>query len=179
MVEDRLESIEEELEEVAELPELKAIWCHWQAEWPDVANHPTCAVLIKQAVRRVKLATPVQPEMSSKEQLKDLLKQIEELKASQPAAVAAAQPPVRRSTCKYELLKTDVTWSTIPQVHAIMHIISAHAKPGDVLDEADIIQMMEANVAVLQTRQGGEKIWKYYKGDHDRGLTAHGNLRKV
>ena len=96
MVEDRLESIEEELEEVAELPELKAIWCHWQAEWPDVANHPTCAVLIKQAVRRVKLATPVQPEMSSKEQLKDLLTAViaQTQASAQTAAQAAAQQQV-------------------------------------------------------------------------------------
>jgi hypothetical protein len=179
MVEDRLDSIEEELEEVESFPELKAIWCHWQAEWPDVANDPTCATLIKGAVRRIKLSTPAQPEVSQVEQLEELLKQVQELRANQPVAAPMAQPPVKRSSCKYELLKTDVTWSTIPQVHAIMHIISAHAKPGDVLEEADIIQMMEANVAVLQTRQGGEKIWKYYKGDHDRGLTAHGNLRKV
>jgi hypothetical protein len=72
-----------------------------------------------------------------------------------------------------------VAWSTKPQVHAIARILEAHAKVGDVLDEAAIVEMMEANVKVLDTRQGGKRIWDYYKGNHAEGLTAHGNVEKV
>ena len=73
----------------------------------------------------------------------------------------------------------EAEWSTKPQVHAILQILGAHAKPGDVLDEADIVKMMVENEHVLQTRQGGKRIWDYYKGDHAEGLMAHGNVERI
>jgi surface antigen len=86
---------------------------------------------------------------------------------------------VVRSSKRYKLLKFDVSWTTKRQVHVIAAILEAHAKVGDVLDESEIIEMMEANVAALETRQGGAKVWKYYKGNSDDGLMAHGNIEVV
>jgi hypothetical protein len=60
-----------------------------------------------------------------------------------------------------------------------MAILSAHVEVGDVLDESTIVEAMEANVAVLETRQGGKRIWDYYKGNHAEGLRAHGNVEVV
>lgn len=106
-----------------------------------------------------------------------MLQELQELRARQ--AVAAPATKAARVSRKYRLLKTDVSWSTKPQVHAVMAIIAAHAAPGAVLDESDIVEMMEANVAVLNTRQGGKRIWDYYKGGHNEGLLAHGNVEKI
>ncbi len=86
---------------------------------------------------------------------------------------------VPRAGRKYKLLKKDVSWTTKPQVHAIMAILSAHMEEGETVDEADIIEMMVANEAVLRTRQGGKRIWNYYKGDHTEGLMAHGNVERI
>ena len=94
--------------------------------------------------------------------------------------VAVVQAP--RVMKKYKLLSKDVGWAgetARSQIHAVMAIISAHAEVGDVLDEADIVRMMEANVRVLDTVQPPKRIWDYYKGRHYRGLIAHGNLEEV
>ncbi len=80
---------------------------------------------------------------------------------------------------KYQLLNAEVTWTGKPQVHAVMHIISAHARPGDVLDEEEIVNMMIANESILDTKQGGKRIWDYYKGEHNQGLVAHGNMKRL
>jgi hypothetical protein len=93
--------------------------------------------------------------------------------------VQAPRQPVVRGGKRYKLLSTDVSWSTKPQVGAIAAILAAHAKVGDVLQEDHIIQMMEANVEVLQTRQGGKRVWKYYRGSHAEGLEMHGNIEQV
>jgi hypothetical protein len=60
-----------------------------------------------------------------------------------------------------------------------MAILSAHVEVGGVLDESTIVEAMEANVGVLQTRQGGKRIWKYYRGRHAEGLEMHGNIEEV
>ena len=52
-------------------------------------------------------------------------------------------------------------------------------KVGDVLDEATIVQACITNEHVLQTRQGGARIFAYYKGNHAEGLMMHGNLEVV
>lgn len=101
-----------------------------------------------------------------------------------PAAVvlptrAPSATPVRRLAKKYKLLKTDVSWTNKPQVHAVMSILTAHLEVGDVVAEDEIVKMMIANEAVLATRQGGKKIWDYYKGTHNDGLIAHGNVEVV
>lgn len=106
-----------------------------------------------------------------------LLAQIAELKQSlTKSAPKAAKPRVDR---QYKLLKTDVSWSTKPQVHALMRILAAHVEVGETVYESQIVQMMEENVAVLATRQGGKRIWDYYKGTSNDGLEAHGNVQKL
>lgn len=86
---------------------------------------------------------------------------------------------VARTSRQYKLLKDDVSWSTKPQVHAVMRILMAHMSVGEVVDEADIVRMMEQNEGVLATTQGGRRIWDYYKGNNAEGLQAHGNVERI
>ena len=96
-----------------------------------------------------------------------------------PAQATAPVIPQRRVSKKYRLLKTDVSWTSIPQVHAVMAILVAHVDVGDVVEESEIVKMMVANEATLATRQGGKRIWDYYKGSTGNGLIAHGNIEVV
>jgi hypothetical protein len=96
-----------------------------------------------------------------------------------PTNTPATKPPVSRVSKKYKLLKTDVSWTTKPQVHTLMAILTAHIEVGDVVDESEIVKMMIANEDALATRQGGKRIWDYYKGTHNDGLIAHGNVEVV
>lgn len=167
---DRMKSIVEELQEVQTMAELKAIHC-MGGEYADaVFTAP-----FKQAVKRLRPLNIVveTPTLSKLEQLEQ---ELAILTASYP------KPPVQRiprAGNKYRLLSTNISWTTKPQVQALMQILEAHAKPGDVLDEGDIVRMMVANESVLKTRQGGKKIWDYYKGDHFEGLSAHKNVEKA
>ena len=174
MLKERLNAVREELAEVASLPELKAIWCHWQAECQEAANDADCIAMVKTARNAIKLNQGDEQVETDQEKLKKLM---EQLAAVQALTKTAA--PVARAERKYKLLKTDVGWSTKPQVMGIMHIISAHANVGDILDESAIVEMMVANEAILKTKQGGKRIWDYYKGDHNEGLVAHGNMEKI
>lgn len=178
-----LEEIAEELNEVESLPELKALWCFGEKE-NNVYALPECVPLFKAALTRLKVVVPEEVP-AEQEKVEDgevnnaeLIAKLAELQAEIERLTAAqVKPPVTvRSSKKYRLLKFDVSWTTKRQVHAIAAILEAHAKVGDVLDEVDIINMMEANVAVLETRQGGRKVWNYYKGNSDDGLMAHGNI---
>lgn len=161
---ERLDAVREELCEVQSLAELKAIWCHWQCEYPDIAKDVACNLMLRSTLTRLRLfEEPVaEPEVV------------------QESAVVESKPPVHRvrGSRKYVLLKTDVGWSTKPQVHALMQILAAHVEVGQEVDEDDIVRMMEANEEVLHTRQGGKRIWDYYKGDHNEGLRAHGNIER-
>lgn len=179
---ERQEAIREDLKECESLGELKAMWCHWNAEYPECVDDPQLVLWVKSTLCRLRMqAVPAveemvveEPKVSEIEQLQQLLSQLEQLKSAKP------KPPVIVATGRrYELLKTDVSWSTKPQVHAVMHILSAHLKPGDVVDEADIVRMMEANREVLETKQEAKRIWDYYKGNSNEGLMAHGNIRRV
>lgn len=172
MLQERIEAIREELQEVESLPELKALWCHWQCEDAEAANSAACTPFVKEARRRLRGV-----DTSVSDEHRHILKMIDEL----IVASSSRQTPAKKqpSNRVYRLLKMDVSWTTKPQVHAIMQILGAHAKPGDELPESDIVRMMEENVHVLETKQGGKRIWDYYKGDHNQGLVAHGNLVKV
>ena len=179
MLQQRCESIVEEIAEAQSLPELKALHCFGQYEnneYGDARFVPD----FKAAVARLRSERPKEATMNvgtPEARLAELMAQINALKSG-----AAAQPPVQpvvRGSKRYRLLKEDVSWSTVPQVHATAAILFANGKVGDVLDEVDIVRMMEANVGVLKTRQGGKKIWNYYKGDHERGLLAHGNIERA
>lgn len=173
MLQERFDAIIEELAELNSMEELKALWCFGQAEGNEYGD-AACVPYFKGAVERLRKEKPVEQVEDVQAKLTALLQQLEELKGVKSAAV-----PIVRSGRKYRLLKVEAEWSTKPQVHAILQILGAHAKPGDVLDEADIVKMMVENEHVLQTRQGGNRIWDYYKGDHAEGLMAHGNVERI
>lgn len=173
MLQERFDAIIEELAELNSMEELKALWCFGQAEGNEYGD-AACVPYFKGAVERLRKEKPVEQVEDVQAKLTALLQQLEELKGVKSAAV-----PIVRSGRKYRLLKVEAEWSTKPQVHAILQILGAYAKPGDVLDEADIVKMMVENEHVLQTRQGGKRIWDYYKGDHAEGLMAHGNVERI
>ena len=171
MVNERMQAITEEIGEVESLRELKALWCfgqHENNEYGDAQFVP----YFKAAVARLRNA---KEEPTTK---------IKELEAQLAALRAQLVPPtpvkrVSRGLKRYKLLSDDVSWSTKPQVQALMEVLKAHANVGDVLDESTIVEAMVANEAVLETRQGGKRIWDYYKGNHAEGLRMHGNVEVV
>jgi len=169
MLQERIQSIREELLEVEHLPELKAIWCNWTAESSDVANDALCQLMLRSTLCRLRLFAEQPTEA--------------------PQAAAPPQTLVRpvakqvvsrgSSNRKYVLLKKEVTWSSKPQVLTIMAVIGAHAEVGDVLEEEHILRMLEENKELLNTRQKVERVFAYYKGNDNGGLQAHGNIRRV
>jgi hypothetical protein len=172
MLYERRTAIFEDIAEAESVPELDAMVRHWELEFPEaIAN-----VEIMTAVENRKMSIPVPVAEDNQSILMGLLEQLQKLKTEQPT-IERAQ--ITRSSRKYKLLKTELDWTTKPQIHAVMRILSAHAKLGDVLDEGDIVEMMVANESVLNTRQGGKRVWNYYKGDHFEGLCAHGNIQKL
>ena len=179
MLQERMNGIVAEIGEIADLAELKALWCFGQSnnnEYRDAQFVPNFQAAVARLRNQVKEEIPMET-MNLEAKVAELLAQVEALKTG-----AAAKPPVQpavRGLRRYRLLKTDVSWSTKPQVLALMEILMAHAKVGDVLDESTIVEAMVANEAVLQTRQGGKRIWDYYKGDHAEGLMAHGNVERI
>lgn len=182
MTNERVQSILEELGEVQTMAELKAIHC-FGGDYADARfTEP-----FKQAVKKLRplnealrVPEPIINDDVMNLKIAEMQAEIDRLRDATP------QPPTKTSVQriervgrKYRLLSTDVSWSTKPQVQAIVAILGAHAKLGDVLDEGDIVKMMVANEAVLRTKQGGKRIWDYYKGDHFEGLAAHRNVEKV
>ena len=166
---DRIKAIHEELQEVQTMAELKSIYCFGQseAEGGDYADAEFTAPF-KAAVAKMRLV-PKEPEMTLADKVASMLRDL-------------PKPPVQRgprASNKYRLLSTDVSWSTKPQVGTLMRILGANAKVGDVLDEEHIVEMMVQNESVLKTKQGGKKIWNYYKGMHFEGLEMHRNVEKV
>ncbi len=164
MYPEKLEALGQELMEVETLPELKAMVCDMLAtpECRCYAEDPQTVLWIKSTLQRLRWFAAV-------------VEEVEEV---------AVQAPIQhevivRTGRKYKLLKTDVNWSTKPQVHAVMNILAAHLKIGDIIEEEQIVQMMVANENVLATRQGGKRIWDYYKGNNAEGLLAHGNVEKI
>ena len=173
MLKERYNAILEEIDEAESGAELRAMVRHWDAEFPEASANAT--IMAKLRARESAMVEPTAVMVDPQDELKRLLAELQQIKGESKPTM----PPVQRATRKYRLLKTEVTWSTKPQVLAVMHIIAAHAKPGDVLDEADIVNMMVANEHVLNTKQGGKRIWDYYKGNHHEGLVAHGNFEKI
>ena len=169
----RLEGMLEEVASATSLAELKEIWCINQE-----ANE--CPAEL----------TPLYVEyvgrLRGKEEEVDLAARVRELEAQLAAlgAVPVAMPVTklqrtRRTGNRYQLLDTNVSWSTANQVHSIMAVIEAHVKVGEVFEEEAIVAALDANPHVLVTDQGAAKVFSYYKGNHDRGLEAHGNIKKV
>jgi hypothetical protein len=166
MLQERLNAIREELLEVEHLPELKAMWCNWQAEAEEVANDALCQLMLRSTLSRLRLFVE---------------QRVPEEMAPAAAPRPASKPLAARgpSSRKYVLLKKEVNWSSTPQVISIMQIIGAHANEGDVLEEDHILRMLEENKHVFKTRQPVRKVFAYYKGDWNGGLQAHGNIRRV
>lgn len=181
MLQERVSGIAEELAEVSSVAELEALWCFGQRENNEYGD-AACVPGFKAAVARLRLAPPVQgveemkmePEEADVDEMAmDLMRQIQELRLK----LGERAPAPARTGKRYKLLSADVSWSSKPQVHALMAVLGAHAAVGDVLDESAIVAAMEANVGVLATRQGGKRIWDYYKGAS--GLMEHGNIEEV
>lgn len=115
-----------------------------------------------------------------------------DVKAALAAAVArfaGVQPGAKRTGGKrtvaekvYRLVKTEVAWATQPQVHGLMSIIKGAFNVGDEIPESKIVELVtdpRVEATILRTKQGGAKIWDYYKGGHERGFIAHGNFEIV
>lgn len=171
MNQERYNGIVEELAEVASMAELKALHCLGQAENNEYAD-ASFVHDFKVAAKRLK-GQEVPTDVAA---LEAEVARLQAMLAPTPPT-----PPVRvsRGSKKYRLLSDDVSWSTKPQVHAVMAILRAHAEVGSVLDESTIVEAMVANERVLETRQGGKRIWDYYKGMHAEGLRMHGNVEVV
>ena len=174
MTTERFEGMVAEIGEVADLAELKALWCFGQSEINEYGD-AGCVPHFKAAAARLRGQVEELPSLRSKQQ--ELESQLALLKARLAANIPLS--PVARGIKKYKLLSTDVGWSTKPQVSALMAVLAAHVEVGGVLEESFIVEAMEANVGVLRTRQGGARIWNYYKGSHAEGLTMHGNVEVV
>jgi len=182
---DRLAVIAEEIREVVDLAELKGLWAFGQREENEYAS-AECVGLFKDAVKSLRTREATEPTketvvineaMSVEEQLAAVMAELQALKSGKKT-VAAAQVARKRSN-KYRILNLEVGWSTTPQVHAVAAILAAHFKVGDVATEEDIVAAMVANERVLNTKQGGKRIWDYYKGKTDKGLELHGNIERV
>jgi hypothetical protein len=173
-----MEAITEEILGCQDLKELKALWCFGQSnnnEYGDAQFVPDFRAAAARLRSKEEVAMPNVESLEAK--VAELLAQVEALKSG--AKVDLPVQPVVRGGKRYRLLSTDVSWSTKPQVAALMQILAAHMKVGDVLDEATIVQACITNEHVLQTRQGGARIFAYYKGNHAEGLMMHGNLEVV
>jgi hypothetical protein len=165
MTQQRYVDITEEIAEVTSMQELKALWCFGQVDNNEYAD-AECVDDFKAAAARLRGTM------------------VDEPIATEQVEPTVAQPPVKRANVvrggkRYRLLSDDVSWTTKPQVQAVMEILKAHVVVGEVLDEATIVEAMVANEAVLETRQGGKRVWDYYKGNHAEGLRMHGNVEVV
>ena len=185
---ERMQGIAEEIKGVETLSELKALYCFGQSnnnEYGDAQFVPHFKDAVARLRNQVKEEVPMET-MNLEARIAELLAQVEALKSrtvnDQNKSGTTAQPPVKpvvRGGKRYRLLSTDVSWSTKPQVRALMEVLAAHVEVGGELSEDTIVEAMVANERVLETRQGGKRIWDYYKGTHCEGLMAHGNVERV
>ena len=178
MTNERVVGITEEILDCQDIKELKALHCFGQVENNEYAD-AQFVQCFKSAAARLKNQVKEEVELTLEQQFEALKAEV----AAMRSAPKVEAPPARvssRGGRKYRLLSDDVSWSTTPQVHGIMAILKAHVPVGGVISDDDAVAAMVANEkVVLKTRQGGEKILRYYLGNHDRGLMAHKNLEIV
>ena len=178
MLQERMEAITEEILDCQDLKELKALCCFGQSnnnEYGDASFVPDFKAAAARLRSKEEVAMPNVESLEAK--VAELLAQVEALKSGAKAKLPVQ--PVVRGSKRYKLLSDDVSWSTKPQVHAVMSILRSHVEVGGTLDESTIVEAMVANERVLETRQGGKRIWDYYKGNHAEGLRMHGNVEVV
>jgi hypothetical protein len=181
MLMERQQAIIEELRDVQSLRELEIIEeMGEEYSLEEFASH--FAAARERLEKEPEVRRPTEDELK----IAELEAQIRDLKRAaglldEPAAVKIQpqRPAVVRPTKRYRLLSTDVSWTSTPQAIALMAIIGEHVGVGEVVSYEDLVRVCVANEKLLNTRQGGKKILDYYKGDHERGFIAHGNLEEV
>jgi hypothetical protein len=133
------------------------------------------------AAAKTEDAPPATPEAK----IEEIARVQAEMRAQMLAFIAeatkasASKMGSKRADKLWKLVSTDVSWTTKPQVRALMAIINAHWKVGTVVAESKIVAAIVENEALLNTRQGGRKIWDYYKGNTADGFLEHGNFVQV
>jgi len=150
------------------------------AKDPDVVEAATATrARLQSAVAEEEVAEEKEGTMSKDDQVKAMLAELAELRA-ELGKKAARRVIVVGGRRQYRLLKDDVTWCETPQVHALVGILKTFMRVGgDPVSEAVILQKVIENEHLLNTKQGGKKIFDYYKGNSEKGLVAHGNLERL
>lgn len=167
----------DDMDDARTIDEVEAIVNQVVEDYGNVFQDPDLIECLRLNRDRLSLTTIAREQSSQNEMVNKLAQLQQQLAAMQ----IAAQPKVAvvRSSRSYKLLSFDVKWSTKPQVHAIAKILEANFGLNEVVDEGIIVEAMERNRHILETRQTGQKIWNYYKGDHSEGLLMHGNVEKL
>jgi hypothetical protein len=163
------------LEDVAEIESLGEL-TRYEVLLQEFGEYEDPVVLQAIEVKRQQVGDPMLVIAQYMVQLEELKKEVVTDAIVREVVVDVTKQPVRRSGKRYRFLKDSVDWSSTPQVHAVMEILKTRYKVGDLMEESDIVDLMDENVAVLATKQGGKRIWDYYKGKSDRGLLTHGNI---
>ena len=172
MERERLLGILEEFQESESVAEVRAM-LDMGGDYLDPAVATTAEAAIARLTAAGALAPP--PPPVNNDEVRELERKIAEL-------TRGIEPPraPAKSGRRYRMLSFDGSWSTKPQVLGILAVLAAHAEVGDVLDEEDILAALDANRAALSyTRQPVKRIWDYYRGDWNEGLSAHGNIEKA
>ena len=170
---DREKAMVEDVLESETVAELKALWCMPCDGGQPYAESPASVLAIKAVLPTIRATCRVR-------KIEQEIAALATSEPSQPQEVNMGRK-ILRGGKRYKLLKEDVSWTGKDQVHVLMQILMANFKIGEPIDEADIVAAVEANVGpgkVLQTVQGGKRIWDYYKGDTFDGLQAHGNIER-
>lgn len=110
------------------------------------------------------------------EELRRLQAQLGQLRTA-PLPHVKQKPPAMPNTRKYRLIKTDCFWTSKAQVHVLMEIIKSVCKVGEVVAEQEILDAVELNKELLNTRQDSSRVFLYYKGAG--GFLEHGCLVQV
>lgn len=152
-----------EAETLAELSKLEELI----PEYPDV-DIPAVRGSIEE--RREALSN-----FDHKKELVRLMGELQELKGeSRPTPAPRVMLPNIR---KYKLVKTDCSWTQKPQVHVLMEVMKSVVSVGEVVEEQALLDAVEANKHLLNTRQDSARVFNYYKSAG--GFIEHGNLEKV
>lgn len=195
MSEERKNAIIEDVVEATTLEELDALVKDLEQSEPDALKDDEVQAMV--SLKLDTLGAPVvEPPVVAEKTIEELQAELAAIQAklasippvqTEPRAVSpkvvSSVPVVAKKTkvIRYRLLSTNVGWSTVPQVHALMAVLvhGLELKVGDVFTNEQAIAAAELNVKVLNTKQTGKRIWDYYKGNSAEGLMAHGVIEKL